>query len=222
MEQHVFCFFGINAEEEDDKSFTIGSISCGERTIAVGSYLSGVTDLELSPFSAEGPTRDGKQKPEVSASRQFLHPFWEFGILAARWSTQDSVRMSGTSMASPHVAGLIALLMQVAPRPLTIDEIRVAVINNARKNPPSSGYGWHSRYGFGRVDATSTILSQLEHLPIPLPATEPKPSVFTQRAIGNELHSVENLISTLVRSAKDSNTHIRFQVEMEPLSGRGR
>ena len=84
----------------------------GESTIAVGSYLSGVPDLELSPFTAEGPTRDAKHKPEVSAPGQYLHPYWRWGILAAKSSTQGTTRMSGMSMDALHVTGLVALLMQ--------------------------------------------------------------------------------------------------------------
>jgi hypothetical protein len=62
-------------------------------------------------------------------------------------------------MASPHVAGLIALLMQVAG-PLTVDEIRAAVLNFARRDPPQ-GNQWQSRYGLGRIDVATSIRSLL-------------------------------------------------------------
>lgn len=199
---------------DDDGTSTIGSISCGELTIAVGSYLSGVPDRELSPFSAAGPTRDGKQKPEVSAPGQFLHPYWEFGILAAKSLSQSSVRMSGTSMASPHVCGLIALVMQCADDVLTVDEIRTAVVDAARRNPPS-GIGWHARYGFGRVDALGAIESVAPNLSVgtnlaPVGAMpNGSPASVTMGGIGD-------LLATTVAALKTSNAKLRIQLEVEP------
>jgi subtilisin family serine protease len=141
------------AEEDDDTATTIGSISCGEHTIVVGSYDARRTDMALSVFSAEGPTRDGRRKPEASAPGH--------NVYAARSLSQGNVCMSGTSMAAPHVTGLVALLMQAAGRELTITEVRDAVLETARKKPPSRS-GWHARYGNGRVDCVSTLLAGSE------------------------------------------------------------
>ena len=134
---------------DTNPSYTLGSISCGARTITVGSYIPNHPNRNISGFSAEGPTRDDKQKPEVSAPGQ--------AISAAKARSNGSVSKSGTSMAAPHVTGLIALIMQAAGRLLTIDEIRDAVLQSARRNPPS-GVGWDGRYGAGRVDATAALL----------------------------------------------------------------
>jgi len=202
------------APADDDRSYTLGSISCGEMTIAVGSYLSGVPDSELSHFTAEGPTRNGKNKPEVSAPGQFLH---QLGIHAAKSLSQGSTRKSGTSMAAPHVSGLVALLMQAAGRPLSIEEIRAAVINNARQNPSSSGTAWHSRYGFGRVDATATVLTQFEPVPMSLPAAAPAAILEPAPSNGSDTVIVENIISTLASTAASARARVRIQVEIEPI-----
>jgi len=53
--------------EPRDDSHTIGSISCGRETIVVGSYDAHKSTLPLSFFSSAGPTRDGREKPEVAA-----------------------------------------------------------------------------------------------------------------------------------------------------------
>lgn len=140
------------SDADNDPRFTIGSLACGRKTIVVGSYDATVAARTISNFSAEGPTRDGRKKPEVSAPGQ--------GVIAARSTTQSVVAKSGTSMAAPHVAGLIALLMQAATQPLTVDEIRDAVLNFARRNPPL-GNQWQSRYGSGRIDVASSIRSLL-------------------------------------------------------------
>ena len=204
------------SEQDDNRSYTIGSISCGKSTIAVGSYLSGVPNFELSPFTSEGPTRDGRQKPEVSAPGQYLNPYWEWGILAARSSSQSATRMSGTSMAAPHVTGLIALLMQAAGRALSIDEIRDIVINNTRNNSPL-GTNWHSRYGVGRVDGLSTILSQLPATPVNSLTLGSRDAIEEKSLNNDPSHmTLETFISTIAIAAKNAKANVRIQIDVDP------
>jgi subtilisin family serine protease len=135
-----------------DNSHTVGSISCGHKTIVVGSYDAHVTKLPLSWFSSSGPTRDGRRKPEVSA------PGHE--VVAARSrSATGTVAMSGTSMAAPAVAGCVALLMAAARaqgKSLDVDQIRALVTGTARVEPPTTGTT-DLRYGEGRVSASLMI-----------------------------------------------------------------
>lgn len=204
------------SEQDDNRSYTIGSISCGKSTIAVGSYLSGVPNFELSPFTAEGPTRDGRQKPEVSAPGQYLNPYWDWGILAARSLSQGATRKSGTSMAAPHVTGLIALLMQAAGRPLSINEIRDIVIQTARKNP-SLGTDWHSRYGVGRVDALSAVLTQSLAAPVNSLTSVSRDAIEEQSLNNGASHiTLETLLSTVAVAAKNTKAHVRIQIDIEP------
>jgi subtilisin family serine protease len=52
-----------------DQAYTLGTIACGLSTIVASGY--DVLDPNfISPEHAEGPTRDGKQKPEISAPAQ--------------------------------------------------------------------------------------------------------------------------------------------------------
>ncbi len=138
----------------DDNSHTLGSISTGLETIAVGSYDAHKAARPLSFFSSAGPTRDGRHKPEVSAPGH--------AVVAAHSRTRTGVTTkSGTSMAAPCVAGLVALILAQARsqnRSLTIAEIRQAVTTTARRAPPE-GLGWDPRYGFGRVSARSAVSS---------------------------------------------------------------
>jgi subtilisin family serine protease len=135
-----------------DNTHTIGSISCGKLCVAVGSYDAHKANRPLSFFSAAGPTRDGRQKPEVSAPGH--------DVRAALSGTGTGSRlMSGTSMASPAVAGLIALVFDEAKkrsRTLTIDQLRTILTSTARRTPPA-GTAWHAQYGHGRVDAQAAI-----------------------------------------------------------------
>ena len=134
-----------------DNSHTLGSISCGQQSIVVGSYDAHTAGQPLSWFSSAGPTRDGRQKPEISAPG---HNVW-----AANSSTQVGItRMSGTSMAAPAVTGVVALMLAEAHslnKELTIEQIRDILAKTARLNPPNTV--WDARYGMGRVDASASV-----------------------------------------------------------------
>jgi subtilisin family serine protease len=134
-----------------DNSHTLGSISCGRQTIVVGSYDAHTPGQPLSWFSSAGPTRDGRQKPEISAPG---HNVW-----AANSSTRIGItRMSGTSMAAPSVTGVVALVLAEARslnKELTIEQIRNILAKTTRLNPPNTA--WDDRYGMGRVDASASV-----------------------------------------------------------------
>jgi subtilisin family serine protease len=104
----------------NDNSLTIGSISCGRNTIVVGSYDAHKPAKTISFFSSAGPTRDGRQKPEVSAPGH--------NVIAAKSRSKTGLtRKSGTSMASPAVTGTVTLMLAEArakQRSLKIEDIR--------------------------------------------------------------------------------------------------
>lgn len=135
-----------------DSSHTLGSVSTGHQTIVVGSFDAHKVSLPLSTFSGAGPTRDGRNKPEVSAPGQ--------AVAAARSRTPDGVtKKSGTSMAAPAVTGLIALIYAEARRngtDLTITQLREKLIGTALGSPPAGAPpAWDPRYGFGRADGAA-------------------------------------------------------------------
>src|SRR5262249_6047595 len=121
-----------NFAPPNDNSSTLGSISCGENTIVVGSYDAHKTAKPISFFSSAGPTRDGRQKPEVSAPGH--------NVLAAKSRSVSGVtRKSGTSMATPAVTGTLALVLAAAKakgKSLSITDIRKIMTDAARRNPP--------------------------------------------------------------------------------------
>lgn len=126
---------------------TLGSISTGRSSIVVGSYDAHKPSFPLSSFSSSGPTRDGREKPEVSAPGH--------AVIAARSRTGAGVvRKSGTSMATPAVTGLIALAYAEAVRKgqgIPIDVLRDHLVTTAKKD--ERGPGWDSRYGSGRANS---------------------------------------------------------------------
>ncbi len=143
-----------------DDAVTLGSIACGEKSIVVGSYDAHKEGEPLSANSSSGRTRDHRKKPELSAPGE--HVLAAYSGTRVRRNT-----LSGTSMAAPAVAGVVALMLAEAQSrsvTLSADEIRDILIRTARKDPPTVGgdwdidHGfWHPRYGFGRVSAPAAV-----------------------------------------------------------------
>ncbi|MGW2558066.1 FAD-dependent oxidoreductase [Streptomyces sp. NPDC001514] len=122
-------------DSDVDTTTTLGTIVNGLRTIAVGAYEAHRPDRPPGRFSSSGPTRDGRQKPDLVAPG--------VRVLGARSHPGTSergpayVRMSGTSMAAPAVTGTVALMFQAAGRPLPVEETRRALL--ASCDPPMPG-----------------------------------------------------------------------------------
>lgn len=149
-------FFPSRFAPPHDKSHTIGSISCGFETIVVGSYNAYEPSNPISLFSSSGPTRDGRQKPEVSAPGD--------KVVAAHSRTGvNTIAKSGTSMAAPAVTGLIALIFAEAQKrkiALTNQQVLQILKNSARpaeNTSTAASSPWHPRFGFGRIDASAAI-----------------------------------------------------------------
>jgi subtilisin family serine protease len=145
--------FAINPP---DNSHTLGSISTGHKSIVVGSYDAHKASLPLSWFSSAGPTRDGREKPELSAPGH--------QVSAARsTSGSGTARKSGTSMAAPAVSGVIAVIYSEAlarGQDLSVDELRDLLQQTTGSSPPSGG--WDPRYGSGRVNAAAAVRTLID------------------------------------------------------------
>src|SRR5262249_40680009 len=114
------------------RAYTLGTIATSPLAITVGAYNAHAEDAPLAPFSSCGPTRDERhEKPELLAPG--------VGVLAARSIPRGAVRQegllierSGTSMAAPHVTGVVAALFEAAGRPVAIEVIRQCLKQSAR------------------------------------------------------------------------------------------
>ncbi len=141
-----------------NQQYTINSIGNAKLPIVVGSYYAAPPTALISYFSASGPSRNPQNhnKPEVCAPGENIYAAWARHV--------GTYAKSGTSMAAPHVTGLIALMFQAArdrsktSRTLDISEIRNVIISTADQNPPAVLPGTHDlRFGFGRINAVKAL-----------------------------------------------------------------
>ena len=145
----------------------------GESTYAYGNQSQ---EGLLVNWSSCGPTFDDRQKPEVAApgyniisARSKLYSDNTEGwnddnkLVVARGTYNNEERevlmLSGTSMASPVMTGIVALWLQAKPD-LTYDEIIATLSRTCKKPEPNKTYP-NNLYGYGEVDAYAGLLDIL-------------------------------------------------------------
>ena len=155
---------------------TLGSVSCGAESIVVASYDAHKVTRPISFFSSSGPTRDGRNKPEVAAPGH--------AVVAARsTSVNGSTVMSGTSMAAPAVAGLVALVLAAArKRGLSLDSAAIRRAVTATARPSTPGTAWDPRFGTGRISGKAAVAAVMALARPPVAKAARKPHVRKQMA----------------------------------------
>ena len=130
-------------------SHSINSLACARHVIAVANLDQ--TNTRINVTSSQRPTRDGRQKPEICAPGT--------AILAANgFAGPDDDRYiakSGTSMASPYVAGVLGLMLATNPG-LTAAQC-LSIIRATAQPLPGDDYAWRDDAGFGMVDANAAL-----------------------------------------------------------------
>lgn len=101
---------------EANVDLSIGDPANLDEAIAVGSTHREMPHLYgISYFSSRGPTADGRAKPDlVAPGERILSCRHQFPAAKAQQKLQSLyVEMSGTSMAAPHVSGVLAGFLSV-------------------------------------------------------------------------------------------------------------
>ena len=123
---------------------TIGTPGAAKDVITVGSTED---SKELAVYSSKGPTHEGQIKPNVAAIGSAV-------MSVEANSGNGYASYSGTSMATPMVAGMAALLLQANPdlQPLMVRSILESTAEYkwlSHPVRPNNDYGW----GFVLMDA---------------------------------------------------------------------
>lgn len=163
---------------------SIASTATGKEPIAVGAYVSRryYTDItgkkqdtkwtrnDLYPMSGQGPTFDGRTKPEVVAPGAAV--ISSFNSFAAPYNLPNNLKTHsktsngrnyfwgiayGTSMATPVVTGTMALWLQ-AKNDLTAADVRELLASTSQSDS-FTGMVPNNAFGNGKLDALAGLKS---------------------------------------------------------------
>lgn len=165
-------------EMPGNNDYSVGIPSTAQKVIAVGSYVTknswiDVDDRSLtlnpaptiadrSTFSSKGPTRDERTSPDIAAPGQLI-----FSALSSHLTEGVGYQrafalqgggylgQNGTSQASPHVAGTVALMLQVK-NDLTYSEA-VQVFSETARTNQFTGTTPNDNVGAGYLDAHAAV-----------------------------------------------------------------
>jgi minor extracellular serine protease Vpr len=122
---------------------------------------------QKSYFSSFGPTRDGRIAPDISAPGELI-----FSPLSAHLTEGQGyhralvlqggqyIGAQGTSMASPHVTGVVALMLQADPT-LTYEEV-LGILQETARTDAFTGTVPNNLFGAGKVDAHAAVKKVLD------------------------------------------------------------
>jgi len=166
----VVCVAAGNAGPGDS---TVGSPGCARWVITVGA----VDDADkVTNFSSRGPTSDGRVKPDIVFPGAGIVAAQASGTQAGPVAAPGYVSLSGTSMATPHTTGSVALLLQ-ARAGLTPNQVKWGLLSTAvdlgvTPNAQGSGRGdvWAAHQKI-----TSETPPDLPNPPQPPPPGPPQP-----------------------------------------------
>lgn len=173
--------------KKGDVTHTMGENGgTGKGTISVGAYINRDAWVnfdgklfdksnefkagDIAGFSSEGPTVDGRLKPDISSPGQGIisainrHAYNPF-LPQNRTNLMDSTNFngtanywlmqSGTSMAAPQVCGIVALMLEANPH-LTANSIRTILQETAVKDE-FTGNVPNMKWGNGKIDALAAL-----------------------------------------------------------------
>ena len=156
---------------------TITEPANADAVIAVGAFntkIGGGAGLvgDISDFSSLGPTRDGRIKPDLTAPGSLIYSArsLEASFDPIEIAPNDNyVILQGTSMSTPHVTGIAALVWQTNPA-LTGSQMRDRLRRTA--DPPTDGsQAPNNTWGTGKVNALRAVTESVASITAPKTAT---------------------------------------------------
>lgn len=172
-------FTDINKYKKPDTLQTIVSgFQCLDNVITVGNYLNKNSYLDfndtlritsslvtgaLGTTSSIGPTRDGRTKPDISATGDYVFSCIETSFIPTYTVSLPFVlsqggyhiRGGGTSAAAPVVAGIAALYLQRFPTATPL-VVKNAIISCAKQDS-FTGNVPNNSWGYGKINGFATL-----------------------------------------------------------------
>jgi subtilisin family serine protease len=172
---------------------TIASPGAAEKAITVGAVDK---QKRTAPYSSRGPLADGSIKPDVVAPGTAITstvppmttPLSKVSSLLGGGGTSTLYygALSGTSMAAPHVSGVVALMLEANPDlgPIEVKRILIATAQDmgAAGRDADTGYGFVNAIAATQVAEDPTLLDSPEFAAILGTLPEPEPEDLTTRA----------------------------------------
>ncbi len=176
-----------------DSEYSIGMPGTASRLITAGSFntknswtnkdnqqyrLAGDVQIgAISDFSSIGPTRDGRIKPDLTAPGQVIVSALssQANLIASQPARvlpgEKYFVLQGTSMASPHVAGTVALMLEKDPG-LT-PEMVLADLTQTASSDSYTGTVPNNTWGYGKVNAFAAMSLLTTKTPLGAPSAHP-------------------------------------------------
>jgi len=130
--------------ESNTDTNSLSSLGCSPTVIAVANVKG--KGGKINATSSQGPTRDGRPKPDIAAPGTDILAARGF----ARQPANEWIRMTGTSMASPFVAGVAANMLAAQPT-LTAGQV-LGVMQSTAQPLAGADFAWRDDTGFGVID----------------------------------------------------------------------
>ncbi|MBI5835736.1 MAG: S8 family serine peptidase [Candidatus Eisenbacteria bacterium] len=128
---------------------------------------------QIADFSSRGPTSDGRMRPNIAAPGYGVAAARSSAISVGNWMADDSVHFmdQGTSMATPHVVGVVALVLQghatIPPARIKLAIQGTAVADAFTGAVPNATWGWGKLSAQAVNSSTPVELFALEGAELP-------------------------------------------------------
>ena len=193
-----------NFDIVSDNKYSISEPAVCNSTIAVGAYYPQLRGSSSggarAGFSSIGPTIDGRIKPEISApgvnitssiSSFSTTDFSDYNLVSFEGRDYPFAPLSGTSMSSPIITGIVALMLEANPN-LNSNQIKNIIQQTARydnyttSNIPNNNWGW------GKASALNAVKRAVELIGLDNEIEVDSKIILYPNPIKNELNILTN------------------------------